>query len=174
MKIIRLTAKDEGYKKQVAELWFEAWPEEYEQSYLEVEKSLEEGKIALLAIEGDIVLGFIGAIPQYGQTGWELHPLIVRKAKQFQGIGTLLLKALEKEVQKCGGVTIYLGTDDIDYRTTLSGVDLYEDTFEKIVNIKNLNNHPYEFYEKNGYKIVGVTPDANGIGKPDIWMSKRI
>ena len=34
--------------------------------------------------------------------------------------------------------------------------------------------HPYEFYVKMGYKIVGVIPDANGIGKPDIWMAKRV
>jgi len=25
-----------------------------------------------------------------------------------------------------------------------------------------------------GYKIVGVLPNANGIGKHDIWMAKRI
>ena len=29
-------------------------------------------------------------------------------------------------------------------------------------------------FQKMGYKIVGVFPDANGIGKPDIWMAKRI
>mgnify|MGYP004701661417 CR=1 FL=1 len=25
-----------------------------------------------------------------------------------------------------------------------------------------------------GYKIVGVFPNVNGIGKPDIWMVNRI
>jgi aminoglycoside 6'-N-acetyltransferase I len=37
-----------------------------------------------------------------------------------------------------------------------------------------LNRHPYEFYQKMGYTITGVMPDANGIGKPDIFMSRRI
>jgi aminoglycoside 6'-N-acetyltransferase I len=51
---------------------------------------------------------------------------------------------------------------------------LHVNTLEKIANIKNLNNSPYEFYLKFGYVIVGVDPDANGIGKPNFSMSKRI
>ncbi len=31
-----------------------------------------------------------------------------------------------------------------------------------------------EFYQKVGYTVVGVVPDANGLGKPDILMAKRI
>lgn len=34
--------------------------------------------------------------------------------------------------------------------------------------------HPYEFYQKLGYSIVGVLPDANGFEKPDIFMAKRV
>lgn len=69
---------------------------------------------------------------------------------------------------------MYLGTDDEFGRTTLFGTDLFDRRFEKIQNIKNLGNHPYEFYQKIGYVIVGVIPDANGPGKPDIWMAKRL
>jgi aminoglycoside 6'-N-acetyltransferase I len=127
-----------------------------------------------MAVEDDQLIGFVSAIPQYGITGWELHPIVVRKSHQFKGVGTLLISALEKEVAKSGGITIYLGTDDEFDKTSLSNNDLYENTFAKIENIKNYKNHPYEFYEKMGFKIVGVIPDANGIGKPDIWMSKRI
>jgi aminoglycoside 6'-N-acetyltransferase I len=46
--------------------------------------------------------------------------------------------------------------------------------FDEIKSIKNLQRHSYEFYQKCGYTIVGVIPDANGIGKPDILMAKRI
>lgn len=81
---------------------------------------------------------------------------------------------MEKEVASIGGITIYLGTDDKFNKTSLSNTDLYEDTYKKIECIENINKHPFEFYIKMGYKIVGVIPDANGIGKPDIWMAKRV
>lgn len=92
----------------------------------------------------------------------------------MQGIGTKLIKALEQECLKKGGVMLYLGTDDEFARTSLSGTDLYVGTYAKIENVVNYNRHPYEFYQKAGYKIVGVIPDANGIGKPDIMMAKTI
>jgi hypothetical protein len=40
--------------------------------------------------------------------------------------------------------------------------------------IQNLGHHPFEFYRKVGFTIVGLLPDANGFGKPDIFMAKRI
>lgn len=46
--------------------------------------------------------------------------------------------------------------------------------FEKMQNVKNLKRHPFEFYQKIGYRIVGGIPDANGIGKPDIFMAKQL
>jgi hypothetical protein len=38
----------------------------------------------------------------------------------------------------------------------------------------NLRLYPYEFYQKQGYVIVGAIPDVNGFGKPDILMAKRV
>ena len=141
----------------------------------EMMKSNRIRLIAIADIEGDKrVVGIIGAIPQYGMTGWELHPLAVLSEYQRRGIGSLLVETLEKEVAKRGGIMVYLGSDDEHGTTSLYGVDLYDDTFSKIENIRNIGDHPYTFYEKMGYKIVGVFPDANGIGKPDIWMAKRI
>ena len=66
------------------------------------------------------------------------------------------------------------GRPDFSGTTSLFGADLYDDTYVKLANIQNTGGHPFTFYEKMGYKIVGVFPDANGIGKPDIWMAKRI
>jgi hypothetical protein len=40
--------------------------------------------------------------------------------------------------------------------------------------LTNLRDHPYECYRKLGFVIVGVIPDANGFGKPDIFMAKRL
>ncbi len=66
------------------------------------------------------------------------------------------------------------GLVDGDNMTSLSEDDLYENLWEKIRDIRNLKNHPFEFYQKMGYIITGVAPDANGIGKPDILMAKRV
>ena len=140
----------------------------------EIKNMLKKERIAFAALAGSRIVGIIGAIPQYGVTAWELHPLVVLEEYRGKGIGTALIEALEREVAERGGVTIYLGSDDEFDTTSLFGQDLYDDTFGKITNIKNTGGHPFPFYEKMGYKIVGVIPDANGIGKPDIWMAKRI
>lgn len=164
-----------AFVKEASELLIESFPHSYSDCALdEINRCLEEKRIAIMAVDKGQLLGFAGAIPQYDVTGWELHPIVVRKSHQYKGIGTLLIKALEKEVASKGGITIYLGTDDEFSKTSLSNTDLYEETYKKIECIKNINRHPFEFYQKMGYKIVGVIPDANGIGKPDIWMAKRI
>jgi aminoglycoside 6'-N-acetyltransferase I len=45
---------------------------------------------------------------------------------------------------------------------------------DAIRDIRNLGGHPYEFYQRVGFTIAGVLPDANGPGKPDIFLAKRI
>ncbi|MCH9670965.1 MAG: hypothetical protein K0U93_05890 [Gammaproteobacteria bacterium] len=67
-----------------------------------------------------------------------------------------------------------LGADDETNATSLAGIDLYPDVTRHIRAIENLNRHQFEFYQKQGYVIVGVVPDANGFGKPDILMTKRL
>ncbi|MGI0486414.1 hypothetical protein ACN4EK_13320 [Pantanalinema rosaneae CENA516] len=73
-------------------------------------------------------------------------------------------------------MTLWLGTDDEESKTTLSGINLYPNVWEHIATIKNRRQHPYEFYQNCGFVIVGVMPDANGLGKPDtaIYMAKRL
>lgn len=102
-------------------------------------------------------------------------PLVVDPAQQGQGIGRGgRRRELESEVRGRGGVTIFLGSDDENGMTSLADVDLYPDVAGHIATIRNLKRHPFEFYQKQGYTIVGVIPDANGPGKPDIMMAKRI
>jgi aminoglycoside 6'-N-acetyltransferase I len=79
----------------------------------------------------------------------------------------------EDQVALRGGITITLGTDDEYYQTNLSNKDLYNDVPSAIKNFQS-SEHPADFYKKLNYSIVGVIPDANGIGKPDILMAKRV
>jgi aminoglycoside 6'-N-acetyltransferase I len=154
--------------------WPDAWPE-MDAALGEVRECLGGGRVCRVAVdEGGAVLGWIGAMPSYGENVWELHPLVVRPDAQRRGIGRALVADLEERVGERGGHTLWLGTDDETNMTTLSGVDLYPDVLEHLGNMKNLRGHPYEFYQRLGFSIVGVMPDANGPGKPDIYMAKRL
>lgn len=154
--------------------WPEAWPT-LEDAEEEIEDALDPERICRVALDDvGAAAGWIGGIPEYDGNVWELHPLVVRPDLQGQGIGRALVQDFEAEVAKRGGLTIRVGTDDEMGMTTLSNVDLYDDLPTKIATVRNLRQHPYEFYQKLGYVIIGVMPDANGIGKPDIIMGKRV
>lgn len=160
----------EGFREH----WSDAWPD-LDSAVQEVQQSFGINRISRVAIdEASQVLGWIGAIKQYEGNVWELHPLVVRSECQRRGIGKALVADLEEQVRERGGLTLWVGTDDEDSMTTLAGVNLYPNVFEHITGIKNLRGHPYEFYQKCGFVIIGVMPDANGLGKPDIYMAKPV
>jgi aminoglycoside 6'-N-acetyltransferase I len=81
---------------------------------------------------------------------------------------------LELRVRARGGLTLWVGTDDEIGMTSLAGVDLYPNVLEHLARIQNLKGHPYEFYQKLGFAVIGVMPDAKGWGKPDIYLAKRV
>jgi aminoglycoside 6'-N-acetyltransferase I len=182
MKIITPQPDDQIFLQQAAQLmvdafrehWLEAWPT-FEDGLEEANELFEEGKIVRAAVdeEGNL-LGFIGGISQYDGHVWELHPLAAQPSMQGKGVGRALVEDFEEQVRQRGGLTVTLGSDDEDNMTSLSNVDLYEDLWGKVKNIQNLKGHPFEFYQKMGYIITGVVIDANGRGKPDILMSKRV
>jgi len=156
------------------EHWSSAWSN-MDSALQEVQASFAADRISRVAVDDrDTVLGWIGGIRQYNGNVWELHPLVVHSNYRQQGIGRALVADLEAQVRERGGLTLWVGTDDEDNMTTLADVDLYPNVFEHIANIRNLREHPYEFYQKVGFVIVGVMPDANGLGKPDIYMAKRV
>jgi len=182
MKIITPQPDDQIFSHQAAQLltdafrehWPEAWPT-FEDGLEEVREMLDKGRICRAAVDdGGKLIGVIGGIPQYDGHVWELHPLAVQPSLQGRGIGRALIEDFEEQVRQRGGLTITLGSDDEDNMTSLSNVDLFENTWEKIKNIRDYKGHPYEFYRKMGYIITGVVIDANGRGRPDILMSKRV
>lgn len=182
MHIRDLTPNDHTLIEQIAEIlvaafgqnWPEAWPDK-ESALKEVQESLQAERISRVALDAQgEALGWIGGISTYDGNVWELHPLAVSPQYQGQGLGRALVTDFEAQVQARGGYTIMLGSDDETQMTTLAGVDLYPNVWAHVQAIRNLRRHPYEFYQKLGYQIVGVIPDANGPGKPDIYMAKRV
>lgn len=177
MEIIALTASHAVYLQQCAQILFEVFEQSWntlDEARAEVASLVQEDKLLLGAVQRGRIVGFGGATAQYAPYGWELHPLAVAREAQRQGIGSKILAAIERKVAACGGLVLYLGADDETGATSLSHCDLFDDPFGKISRIRNIRGHPFAFYRKNGYQIVGVLPDVNGYGKPDILMAKRL
>ncbi|MBN2534842.1 MAG: GNAT family N-acetyltransferase [Spirochaetales bacterium] len=179
--ITDIPADNEQLIRKTADLLFrefmvnypDAWPTP-ESAVREVRESLLKDRISRIALENNDVIGWIGGIRQYNGISWELHPVVVSSTRRYMGVGTRLVRDLEEQVRKRGGINIFLGTDDENFQTSISGIDLYPGVLEKAKNIRNIKNHPFEFYLKCGFEITGVIPDANGFGKPDIFMAKRL
>ena len=135
---------------------------------------LDEG-FARAMLDGEALLGWIGGLPDYDGRVWELHPLVVRREHRRQGIGRALVAAFETEAARRGALTVTLGTDDDAGMTSLAGIDLYDDVPGHLAQLRDLGRgHPFLFYRALGYVVTGVMPDANGRGRPDIFMSKAI
>jgi aminoglycoside 6'-N-acetyltransferase I len=160
--------------EEFREHWPDAWPT-LEAAEAEVSEALHPEKILCMAIaESGNLLGWIGAQPQYGGRVWELHPLVVEKNAQRNGIGRALVERLEREVRAKGGLTLWAGTDDEAGLTSIGGVDLYPGVLEKLLQVHDWGQHPLGFYRRLGFEVVGVVPDANGLGRPDILVAKRV
>jgi aminoglycoside 6'-N-acetyltransferase I len=136
-------------------------------------------RMAIAAVDGANVVGWIGRI-RHSRTAWELHPLAVDPSHQGRGYGTGLVKVLEDEARRAGVCTIWLGTDDDFGGTNLFDVDLYPEVLEHLRRLAPARRHPssvrhpYTFYRRLGYTVVGVLPDVDGFGRHDILMAKRI
>jgi aminoglycoside 6'-N-acetyltransferase I len=182
VRIVDLRPHHTGRIRRIAKLLIigfeEHWPgywTDLDKGIAEVLESFARDHISRVALdEKGNPLGWIGGMAEYDGHVWELHPLVVDPAHQRQGIGRALVTDFEEQVRQRGGLTIMLGSDDEDDMTTLVGIDLYPDPLAHLARIENRRGHPFEFYQKLGYAIVGVVPDANGWGKPDILMAKRV
>jgi aminoglycoside 6'-N-acetyltransferase I len=128
---------------------------------------------ALAMLDGADVLGWIGWVKTYSHA-WELHPLAVDPPCQRRGVGTLLVRELEHQARTAGILTVWLGTDDEHGGTNLHGVDVFPDVLGHAAVVEQTTRHPIAFYRKLGFEVVGLLPDVNGFGKPDILMAKRL
>jgi aminoglycoside 6'-N-acetyltransferase I len=143
----------------------------------EVMASLAPDRVSRVAMNDDagVVVGWIGGIPTYSGRVWELHPLVVSRPHRRRGIGRALVHDLERKIAARGGLTLWLGSDDENDETTVSGVNLYENVPDAIRDLTVVRGeHPCEFYRRLGFRVVGLMPDANGPGKPDIFFAKAV
>ncbi|WP_079389637.1 AAC(6')-Ia family aminoglycoside 6'-N-acetyltransferase [Pseudomonas aeruginosa] len=171
----------EKYIDQAAEILFDVFSEINPESWPTLQKAkedviecLEDERICIGILINNELIGWIGLREMYKRT-WELHPMVIKKTHHSMGFGKILINEIERKAKERDLEGIVLGTDDETYRTSLSMTELNnENIFQEIKNIRNLGNHPYEFYKKCGYNIIGVIPNANGKNKPDIIMWKNL
>jgi aminoglycoside 6'-N-acetyltransferase I len=182
VRIVDLTRLDRERIEQTAAVLRDAFEgrseswQDLDSAREEVIESLAAERISRVALNSDNdVLGWIGSVPTYRGRVWEIHPLVVAKARRRHGIGTALVHDLERVVAARGGSTLWLGSDDENDETSLGGVDLYSDVPAALRDFRKIRgDHPGEFYLRLGFHIVGVLPDANGRGKPDIFFAKAV
>jgi aminoglycoside 6'-N-acetyltransferase I len=85
------------------------------------------------------------------------------------------MREIEKLAQEKDAIGIILSSGDEEKLTSLSEKEITEENiFEEIKNIKNIRNHPYEFYKKCGFMIYGIIPNTYGLNKSSILMWKDI
>jgi len=180
MRIVAFPNNDEPICRQAAELLVEAFP--HANGWPTLDAAIEEVTEALLperrcraALDDDgHLLGWIGSMPGYRGRVWELHPLVVRASARGRGVGSELVRDLERTLTVEGALTLWLGTDDDHGETTLAHVNLYPDLLARLAELRAPSTHPLGFYLRAGFALSGVVPDANGRGLHGILLSKRL
>jgi aminoglycoside 6'-N-acetyltransferase I len=136
-------------------------------------EALQPGMLSRVLLVADRVVGWVGARHDYGSV-WELHPLVVDETMRGRGYGRALVEEIERLVAREGALTLLLGTSDEAARTTLAGQDLFQDPLGALRDLRPTRGHPLGFWQKVGYTVVGVVPDAEGPGQPTILLAKRV
>jgi aminoglycoside 6'-N-acetyltransferase I len=139
----------------------------------QVADALAPGKIARVALDGGVPVGWVAAGHAWGCV-WELHPPIVAIEHQRCGHGRRLVREIERLAVAAGARTMTLGTGDTTGATSLAGVDLYDDTFARLARVEVRRPHAVELRSRIGYQIVVGVPDAEGPGKPSITLARRL
>ena len=141
----------------------------------EVVESVSPDKVSRVAVSDDgKVVGWIGAIQQYDGFVWELHPIVVNESQRRQGVGRALVSDLERILSERGALTLWAGSDDLAGETSLGQIDLYPALPAAFGQVRSWGRHPLPFYRELGFHVIGVMPDANGPGRPDIFLGKRL
>ena len=141
----------------------------------EVIESISTERVSRVARSSEgAVIGWIGAIREYDGLVWQLHPIVVGEPHRRVGVGRALVLDLEAILTARGALTLWAGSDDLAGETSLGGVDLYSALPKRLAAVHSWGGHPLPFYRRLGFHVIGVMPDANGPGRPDIFLAKRL
>lgn len=182
LHIVNMNTFHDAQIRQAAQILTDSLPEAWptiEAALEEIHKRLIPENTLLAAMDANAagqVLGWGGILaPTYDGRVFELHPLCVREDRRGEGTGRAIVSALEAAAREQGGLTIWMGADDEsdEGETSLAHADLFDRLPDRLRDFQP-GTHQTAFYLKIGYQIIGVMPDANGPGKPDIYLGKRL
>ena len=178
MQIINMKELSSAGLREAAQILTDSLPlgwADFDAAMKEVSLRLVPENTLFAALEEGHVIAWGGILPCYHGRVAELHPLAVRADRRRVGVGTAIVRALEKAAAEKGAFTMWIGADDerTPGETSLAGEDLYDDLPRRMTEFFP-GTHQTAFYLKLGYTISGVLPDANGPGKPDIFLAKRL
>lgn len=178
-KIIDLDTTDTALVERLATVTFEAfkenapdWVPTVDLARNQVTAATSQGRLGRVVIEGGEVVGWVGSIT--GKRVWEIHPLAIAIEHQYKGFGHILVEDVARIAKAAGALTLLAGTSDEVGTTNLFGVDLYADPARSIAKIQATGRNPFKFWQNAGFTVVGLLPDAEGIGKPAIQLARRL
>ncbi len=180
MKIEDLNAADGPLLERLAvlthsaaALHFPNWLPTIDDAREEVSDAAADGHITRVLFAGNgNPLGWASCAHTYGEV-WEVHPLVVAVEHHRKGYGALLSKDIEALAASKGAGVLTVGTADETGATSLGSIDLYADPIGALAGMTAEPSHPVGFWQRMGYSLVGVTPDAEGPGLPSINLAKR-
>ncbi|MEO7994980.1 MAG: GNAT family N-acetyltransferase [bacterium] len=138
--------------------------------------STDPGHFGRVAVDdAGNALGWLWGRPLFdGDTVWELRWLIVDPTLRGSGVGRALVGDYEAWLRDRGVLTCWLMTGEEMGETSLRGADLWADPFTPLQTIEPVANSPFVFWQRMGYRFIGVIPDANGPGVPEYLMGRSL
>ena len=180
MTIRDLDPQDSELREQLAVIALEAgaihsphWLPTLGDAREEVDDATAAGQVARVLFDHEgAPIGWASCAHQYDLV-WELHPLLIAPAYHRQGHGKTLARDIEHQAAIRGASVLVLSTADATGATSLSGTDLYVDPIAALSALTLSKDHPVGFWKSIGYSVVGVVPDAEGVGVPSIVLARR-
>ena len=178
-QIVELNPADSATIDRLARISYEAFKENAPDwiptvalARAQVCRATQQPHLSYVALQDGKAMGWIGLIP--GKHVWEIHPLAVALSAQYQGIGQQLVEHAASIARAQGALTLFASTGDEVGTTNLYGQDLYSDPAGAIANLQATGRNPFKFWQKAGFRIVGLLPDAEGRGRPSIHLARRL
>jgi aminoglycoside 6'-N-acetyltransferase I len=178
-EIIDLDTHDADLVERLTRITFEAfkenapdWIPTIDLARNQVIAAGRRGRLGRVLMQQDQAIGWIGVIK--GQNVWEIHPIAVAIEHQYSGVGHLLVEDIARVAKEAGALTLFAGTSDEVGTTNLFGVDLYSNPVDALKTLEAVERNPFKFWENVGFTVVGLMPDAEGLGKPGIHLARRL